>query len=184
MPKISKYNGGYVIISLNDEDIYEKIERNLYKPVLLTDIVINGIEKNDVFTTAYVEGTNIVFKDIYDKDITISDDNSVSIDDNGEHLYRHQLSMNVNIDSTYNTYLAITIYTNNGQPITEGTLKNYISRETNHDGINCNGSLNNGELVLSIRYATNGNYNIWTNGDHNLDIYEFYWFEDSITQIF
>ena len=89
MPKITKYNGGYVIISLNDEDIYEKIERNLYKPILLTDIVINGIEKNDVFTTAYVEGTNIVFKDIYDKDITISNDNSVSIGDNGKHLYRY-----------------------------------------------------------------------------------------------
>lgn len=89
MPKITKYNGGYVIISLNDEDIYEKIERNLYKPILLTDIVINGIEKNDVFTTAYVEGTNIVFKDIYDKDITISDDNSVSIGDNGKHLYEY-----------------------------------------------------------------------------------------------
>lgn len=89
MPKITKYNGGYVIISLNDEDIYEKIERNLYKPILLTDIVINGIEKNDVFTTAYVEGTNIVFKDIYDKDITISNDNSVSIGDNGNHLYEY-----------------------------------------------------------------------------------------------
>lgn len=92
MPKISKYNGGYVIISLNDEDIYEKIERNLYKPILLTDIVINGIEKNDVFTTAYVEGTNIVFKDIYDKDITIGDDNSVTIGDNGKHLYEYVYS--------------------------------------------------------------------------------------------
>lgn len=90
MPKISKYNGGYAIISLNDEDIYEKIERNLYKPILLTDIVINGIEKNDVFTTAYVEGTNIVFKDIYDKDITISNDNSVSIG-NPKRLYRNTI---------------------------------------------------------------------------------------------
>ena len=94
MPKISKYNGGYAIISLNDEDIYEKIERNLYKPILLTDIVINGIEKNDVFTTAYVEGTNIVFKDIYDKDITISNDNLVSIGDNGNHLYEYVYTHN------------------------------------------------------------------------------------------
>ena len=97
MPKITKYNGGYVIISLNDEDIYEKIERNLYKPILLTDIVINGVEKNDVFTTAYVEGTNIIFKDIYDKDITISDDNSVSIGDNGKHLYEY---VYIHIDSS------------------------------------------------------------------------------------
>ena len=102
MPKISKYNGGYVIISLNDENIYEKIERNLYKPILLTDIVINGIEKNDVFTTAYVEGTNIVFKDIYDKDITISDDNSVTIGDNGKHLYRY----NFNYSDTWLQYLS------------------------------------------------------------------------------
>lgn len=94
MIKVSKYNGGYVIISLNDEDIYEKIERNLYKPILLTDIVINGIEKNDVFTTAYVEGTNIVFKDIYDKDITISNDNSVSMSDNGKHLYEYEFIHN------------------------------------------------------------------------------------------
>lgn len=101
MPKITKYNGGYVIISLNDEDIYEKIERNLYKPILLTDIVINGIEKNDVFTTAYVEGTNIVFKDIYDKDITITQDNKVSIGDNGNHLYKHIF----NYSDTYIAYI-------------------------------------------------------------------------------
>ena len=94
MPKISKYNGGYVIISLNDEDIYEKIERNLYKPILLTDIVINGIEKNDVFTTAYVEGTNIVFKDIYDKDITISNDNSVTYYDSYANSIRISLRSN------------------------------------------------------------------------------------------
>ena len=105
MPKITKYNGGYVIISLNDEDIYEKIERNLYKPILLTDIVINGIEKNDVFTTAYVEGTNIVFKDIYDKDITISDDNSISIGDNGKHLYEYVYTHNV-----YNVYTVVLLY--------------------------------------------------------------------------
>ena len=102
MPKITKYNGGYVIISLNDEDIYEKIERNLYKPILLTDIVINGVEKNDVFTTAYVEGTNIVFKDIYDKDIIISDDNSVTIGDNGKHLYRY----NFNFSDSWFQYLS------------------------------------------------------------------------------
>ena len=125
MPKISKYNGGYAIISLNDEDIYEKIERNLYKPILLTDIVINGIEKNDVFTTAYVEGTNIVFKDIYDKDITISDDNSVKIDDNGKHLYRHDIvlmhhnknsflrNIGDDIGYIYNISFIITIFNNN-----------------------------------------------------------------------
>lgn len=102
MPKITKYNGGYAIISLNDEDIYEKIKRNLYKPILLTDIVINGVDKNDVFTTAYVEGTNIVFKDIYDKDITISNDNSVSIGDNGNHLYRY----NFNFSDSWFQYLS------------------------------------------------------------------------------
>ena len=110
MPKISKYNGGYIIISLNDEDIYEKIERNLYKPILLTDIVINGIEKNDVFTTAYVEGTNIVFKDIYDKDITISSDNSVSIEDS-KCLYFNIININnVSGESVPGIILSIYFY--------------------------------------------------------------------------
>ena len=112
MPKISKYNGGYVIISLNDEDIYEKIERNLYKPILLTDIVINGIEKNDVFTTAYVEGTNIVFKDIYDKDITISNDNSVSIG-NPKRLYRNTIFINdvyINTDNATSILVCFNSY--------------------------------------------------------------------------
>ena len=56
MPKITKYNGGYVIISLNDEDIYEKIERNLYKPILLTYIVINSIEKIDPLESQSYQG--------------------------------------------------------------------------------------------------------------------------------
>ena len=106
MPKITKYNGGYVIISLNDEDIYEKIERNLYKPILLTDIVINGIEKNDVFTTAYVEGTNIVFKDIYDKDITISNDNSVSISEH-KRLYRNSINISNTLINNVSTDIII-----------------------------------------------------------------------------
>ena len=110
MPKISKYNGGYVIISLNDDNIYEKIERNLYKPILLTDIVINGIEKNDVFTTAYVADTNIIFKDIYDKDIIISNDNSVSIVNNNNHLYIHYLVIN---ESNYDSKIYFTLHTSN-----------------------------------------------------------------------
>lgn len=123
MPKISKYNGGYVIISLNDEDIYEKIERNLYKPILLTDIVINGIEKNDVFTTAYVEGANIVFKDIYDKDITISDDNSVSIGDNGKHLYNHHINIfSTDSDNDIMIYLLI----NTSEVITKDNITRFI----------------------------------------------------------
>ncbi len=147
MPKISKYNGGYAIISLNDEDIYEKIERNLYKPILLTDIVINGIEKNDVFTTAYVEGTNIVFKDIYDKDITISDDNSVSIVDNAKHLYRHDIflrhhheggflyNIGGDIGYIYEVTFIITIFNNNP------------NKYVNYDEIQ--NALTNGENIYS-----------------------------------
>ena len=94
MPKISKYNGGYVIISLNDEDIYEKIERNLYKPILLTDIVIDNIEKNDVFTTAIVEGTKFIFEKIYNKDIVVSDDNSLTYYDSYNNSIRIALISN------------------------------------------------------------------------------------------
>lgn len=69
--------GGYAIISLKSPTIYEDIETNLYKPILLTDIVIDDIEKNDVFSMVRVEDTTLIFDNIYGKQISINDDNVV-----------------------------------------------------------------------------------------------------------
>lgn len=74
---MTKGNGGYVIISLKSPTIYEDIEANLYKPILLTDIVIDGVEKNDVFTQVRVENSALIFDNIYGKEVDVSDDNVV-----------------------------------------------------------------------------------------------------------
>lgn len=178
MPKITKYNGGYVIISLNDEDIYEKIERNLYKPILLTDIVINGIEKNDVFTTAYVEGTNIVFKDIYDKDITISNDNSVSIGDNGEHLYEYVYK---HIESAF-AFSAFLL--TNKSDLTIDNLLNFFNENANFEFQACGYYYvgNEAHLINSIYFDGADLYltSVLKNSSGNIEISDEYFQIDSI----
>ena len=177
MPKITKYNGGYVIISLNDEDIYEKIERNLYKPILLTDIVINGIEKNDVFTTAYVEGTNIVFKDIYDKDITISDNNSVNIADNGEHLYEY-----VYTHKYGNVYFKAFLLTNKSD-LTIDNLFNFFNENANFEFQACGYQYvgNEEHLINSIYFDGVDLYltSAFKNSSGNIEISDDYFQIDS-----
>lgn len=61
--------GGYQIISLGDndivtsgdgvtiEDVYEKIEGNYKKPILLCDITMDGVEIGNVFTNFISESS-------------------------------------------------------------------------------------------------------------------------------
>lgn len=81
---MGKYKGGYIIVSLASLDIvssgatkevkgiYEKIEGSYGKPILLTDIVLDGVEKHDIFVMAEVVGTNYVINGVYGKQINIT----------------------------------------------------------------------------------------------------------------
>ena len=63
--------GGYKIIDLKGVDvtkstlmikgIYESIESNYGKPLLISGIVIDGVEKDDVFVQATLNGTAYEF---------------------------------------------------------------------------------------------------------------------------
>lgn len=79
--------GGYKIIDLKGIDlrdggtisgIYESIEGSYRKPILLTGIVIDEVEKNDVFVIPTLSGYDFVFENIYGLDITINDENEIS----------------------------------------------------------------------------------------------------------
>lgn len=81
-------NGGYQIIDLKDTNlssgvgvtisgIYDAIEGSYRKPLLLSGIVIENVEKNDVFICADLSGTTYSIA-IYDGVITIADDNTVT----------------------------------------------------------------------------------------------------------
>ena len=81
---------GYQIISLNNtpfetggatmmlEGIYDKIEANNGKPILLDGIVIDGVEKPAVYAERNTNGSNFVF-DVYGVRITITDTDAVSV---------------------------------------------------------------------------------------------------------
>lgn len=81
---------GYQIISMRDtpfetggatmmlDGIYDQIESNNRKPILLDGIVIDGIERNAVYTQVIVNGSNFEFN-VYGKKIIITDTDAVSV---------------------------------------------------------------------------------------------------------
>lgn len=82
--------GGYKIIDFKDtpfetggatmiiEGIYDTVEASYRKPLLLSGLTIDGIERNDVFATPTLSGSNYVFN-VYGKTIVISDVDGVNI---------------------------------------------------------------------------------------------------------
>lgn len=81
---------GYQIINLKNtpfvtggatmmlDGIYDQIEGNNMKPILLDGIVIDGVEKPAVYAEANISGSNYVFN-VYGKIITITDTDAVSV---------------------------------------------------------------------------------------------------------
>lgn len=81
-------NGGYKIIDLHDVSLtsvavkiagtYEAIENSFRKPLLLSGVVLNGVEKNDAFVVAEV-GSNKYTIAFGSKTITITNADMVSV---------------------------------------------------------------------------------------------------------
>ena len=79
--------GGYKVINLNDNNlttsnttitgIYEDVESNYRKAILLSGITINGVEYSDCFTTFNVSGSNLIAT-VYNNTITITDTDIVT----------------------------------------------------------------------------------------------------------
>lgn len=81
---------GYQIISLRNtllytggatmmlDGIYDQIESNNRKPILLDDIIIDDIERPAVYACRKIVGDAFVF-DIYGKRLTITDTDAVSV---------------------------------------------------------------------------------------------------------
>lgn len=81
--------GGYKIIDLRDKNltttsyayvkgIYEDIESNYRKPLLLSGITIEQVEKADAFVT-FTHNGNAYSTSIYGHTITISDNDQITI---------------------------------------------------------------------------------------------------------
>ena len=79
--------GGYQLVDLQGNDLssgftleglHQVITLSNNKPLLVTGIVIGGIKKNDVYTTAEKTSDKYTFT-IYDKTLTIANDDSVTV---------------------------------------------------------------------------------------------------------
>lgn len=80
-------NGGYKIIDLKDvslngtakkvEGIHDEIENSYRKPILLSGITIDGVEKNDAFVAPTVSSGSYLFK-VYGGTITVTSEDMVS----------------------------------------------------------------------------------------------------------
>ena len=80
-------NTGYQIIDLKNNSlsstpvtitgIYDGIESNYRKALLLANIVIDSVEKANVFSYADVDSTNYVFT-VYGGTITVTDEDAVT----------------------------------------------------------------------------------------------------------
>ena len=80
-------NGGYKIINLKDVNltsttkkvsgIHDDIENSYRKPLLLSGITINGVEKNDAFVAPTISSGSYLFK-VYGGTITVTSQDMVS----------------------------------------------------------------------------------------------------------
>lgn len=91
--------GGYKIIDLKNNDltssntidgVYDAIEGNYGKPILLSGIVIDGVEKDDIFVNIEVSGSDYIIK-AYDRTITITSSDVVTSVEGGNHLYFYKM---------------------------------------------------------------------------------------------
>lgn len=79
--------GGYKIIDFRGVNltesaktipgIYESIEGNYHKPLLLSGIVLSGVEKADVFAASETSAGNYVFS-VYGGTLTVTAENAVT----------------------------------------------------------------------------------------------------------
>lgn len=75
-------------------DLYNVLEQNYFKQVLVTGIKINGIERNDFITTIYLNGTSYSFN-VYGFTVNIVDKETMDV---GTSLIIHSIYGNIPTD--------------------------------------------------------------------------------------
>lgn len=81
--------GGYKIIDLKDVNlvtdtkvkvngVYNSIENSYRKPLLISGINLNGVEKNDIFITPNISGENYTFQ-AYGFNFTVLSEDTIEI---------------------------------------------------------------------------------------------------------
>lgn len=81
--------GGYHIVNLKDQTLsveavtikglYNDIEGSYRKPLLLSGLVIDGVEKPDTYVTAVISDGGSITISAYGKTITVTSEDAVTI---------------------------------------------------------------------------------------------------------
>lgn len=118
---------GYKVIDMKSPTIYEDIEANYRKPLLFTNIEIDGVEKDAVFASVLVEGSNFIVN-LYNKTFTISQDNEVVANEGGLHLYQHNIQISYDNQLRENQIAYFQLLTNNSKIFTLDLLKEFFNK--------------------------------------------------------
>ena len=162
---MQKSNGGYKIIDLKSPTIYDDIESNYRKPLLFTNIEIDGVEKDAVFASVDVEDSNFIVN-LYNKTYTISQDNELTINDNNLYVFRlnfypksQYFIGNPNISSTNPIY--IELISNNRDFTIEDFLNKpitgYIKNNDDNKFYQVIGIFNVSPITITLRYIDSNN---------------------------
>lgn len=109
-------NGGYKIIDLKDTNlttsasatlsgIYEAIENNYRKAILLSGIVIDGVKKADAFVTVDVANSNYLISNVYGMNLTITDEDVIISEEAAAVLHSYSIVISGSMIATDNTTL-------------------------------------------------------------------------------
>lgn len=88
--------GGYKIVSLNGldlvgeslalEGLYDKLAKSYDKPILVTNIVIDGEKKKNAFVQVEVLDDGIKINDLYGYDLLVEEDDDITVTANPQEL--------------------------------------------------------------------------------------------------
>lgn len=126
--------GGYKIIDLKNNDltssntidgIYDAIEGNYGKPILLSGIVIDSVEKDDIFVNVEVSGSDYIIK-AYDRTITITSSDVVTSVEGGNHLYEYNIILEFDNKNVTTQYVYFTLLSNKNLELTLDNVKTLI----------------------------------------------------------
>lgn len=183
-------NGGYKIISLSSPTVHDDIENNYLKAIMLTDIVIDGIEKPDIFVSEYsVVSGNFVF-DVYDKTVTVTADNEVTYTDGGKHLYSHNIRCSYTNANGDAQYIVFSLYLNKSSEISNETelynLLNNKNRIAVSSTVNSLSDLNDSTVTLAcyIEVYENELYIYVIDDEAEIEFSNFTLMTDDVTKIF
>lgn len=162
--------GGYKIIDLKNVDlttenlkidgIYNAIESNHRKAIMLSGIVIDGVEKDDCYVTLKIDSGNYVIENVYGRTLTINDEDEISINIYFNVLKASDLDLTNEGAIEYDDVVKIYNHLKNGGLFESNLSDVFLNYNISNFGINSDGifELNLITFVADVELSTAVSY--------------------------